>query len=227
MGVLGDEVTFVDAFGAANNVLNSAVEGIAEIINNPGLINVDFSDVKTVMSEMGVAVIGSGFSEGPDRAISAAKEAVSCPLLEEVNLNNAKGILVNISASKDFKMREYFEVMDHIKKYAAENASIIVGSVIDESLNNHLRVTMVATGLSVPANAYEPSKTGDIEPNVLDSTNVIEEINFSTEGGDGLNVFEENHGEGVGISSLEDDSEYDTPSFLRSRNKENDFSKND
>ncbi|MBT7407061.1 MAG: cell division protein FtsZ, partial [Nitrosomonadales bacterium] len=209
------------------NVLNSAVEGIAEIINNPGLINVDFSDVKTVMSEMGVAVIGSGFSEGPDRAISAAKEAVSCPLLEEVNLNNAKGILVNISASKDFKMREYFEVMDHIKKYAAENASIIVGSVIDESLNNHLRVTMVATGLSVPANAYEPSKTGDIEPNVLDSTNVIEEINFSTEGGDGLNVFEENHGEGVGISSLEDDSEYDTPSFLRSRNKENDFSKND
>ena len=194
MGVLGEEVTFVDAFGAANNVLNSAVEGIVEIINNPGLINVDFADVKTVMSEMGVAVIGSGFSEGPDRALSAAKEAVSCPLLEEVNLNNAKGILVNISASKDFKMREYFEVMDHIKKYAAENASIIVGSVIDDSLNNHLRVTMVATGLSTPVNSNELHHNEEIESSGFNNedTNVIEEINFSPEVSDGLNVFEEN-----------------------------------
>jgi len=220
MGVLGEEVTFVDAFGAANNVLNSAVEGIAEIINNPGLINVDFSDVKTVMSEMGVAVIGSGFSEGPDRALAAAKEAVSCPLLEEVNLNNAKGILVNISASKDFKMREYFEVMDHIKKYAAENASIIVGSVIDESLNNHLRVTMVATGLSTPASSYELPKTDSTEMNSQDTSNVVEEINFETEDDNGLNVFEENSGEGITISTLEDDGEYDTPSFLRSKDRE-------
>ena len=229
MGVLGEEVTFVDAFGAANNVLNSAVEGIAEIINNPGLINVDFSDVKTVMSEMGVAVIGSGFSEGPDRAISAAKEAVSCPLLEEVNLNNAKGILVNISASKDFKMREYFEVMDHIKKYAAENASIIVGSVIDDSLNNHLRVTMVATGLSTPASSYELPKTDstEIELTRYDQT-LLRRLTFETEDGNGLNVFEENSGEGMTISTLEDDGEYDTPSFLRSKDREkNDFSKND
>ena len=230
MGVLGEEVTFVDAFGAANNVLNSAVEGISEIINNPGLINVDFSDVKTVMSEMGVAVIGSGFSEGPDRALSAAKEAVSCPLLEEVNLNNAKGILVNISASKDFKMREYFEVMDHIKKYAAENASIIVGSVIDESLNNHLKVTMVATGLSSLVNGNESHHVEEIQTTSFDqtNTNVIEEINFSTEDVDGLNVFEENLDGGVELSGIGDESEYDTPSFLRSRDKEkNDFSKND
>ncbi|MEL0104598.1 MAG: cell division protein FtsZ, partial [Methylophilaceae bacterium] len=122
MGVLGEDVTFVEAFGAANNVLYSAVAGIAEIINSPGMINVDFADVKTVMSEMGMAMIGSGFSEGSDRAIIAAKAAVACPLLEDVNLNNAKGILVNISASRDFKMKEYFEVMEIIKQYAAEEA---------------------------------------------------------------------------------------------------------
>jgi cell division protein FtsZ len=182
------------------------------------------------MSEMGVAVIGSGFSEGPDRAISAAKEAVSCPLLEEVNLNNAKGILVNISASKDFKMREYFEVMDHIKKYAAENASIIVGSVIDDSLNNHLRVTMVATGLSTLVNSIEPHPKEEIESPGFNNqdTNVIEEINFSTEGSDGLNVFEENPEGDIELSGIVDEDEYDTPSFLRSRDKEkNDFSKND
>ena len=109
-------------------------------------------------------------------------------------MNNAKGILVNISASKDFKMREYFEVMDHIKKYAAENASIIVGSVIDDSLNNHLRVTMVATGLSTPINSIEPNHNEESETSNFNNedTNVIEEINFSPESGDGLNVFEEN-----------------------------------
>ena len=148
MGVLGEDVTFVDAFGAANNVLYSAVAGIAEIINSPGMINVDFADVKTVMSEMGMAMIGSGFAEGSDRAIIAAKAAVACPLLEDVNLNNAKGILVNISASRDFKMKEYFEVMEIIKQYAAENANIIVGNVIDDAMANSIRVTMVATGLT-------------------------------------------------------------------------------
>ena len=145
-------------------------------------------------------------------------------------MNNAKGILVNISASKDFKMREYFEVMDHIKKYAAENASIIVGSVIDDSLNNHLRVTMVATGLSTPINSIEPNHNEESETSNFNNedTNVIEEINFSPESGDGLNVFEENQEAGVDLSGVADDSEYDTPSFLRSRDKEkNDFSKND
>jgi cell division protein FtsZ len=127
-------------------------------------------------------------------------------------------------------MREYFEVMDHIKKYAAENASIIVGSVIDDSLNNHLRVTMVATGLSTPVNSIEPQhieESGTSNFNNED-TNVIEEINFSAESSDGLNVFEENSESGADLSGGVDDSEYDTPSFLRSRDKEkNDFSKND
>ena len=127
MGVLGDDVTFIDAFGAANDVLFSAVAGIAEIINSPGLINVDFADVKTVMSEMGMAMIGSGYADGSDRALISSKAAMACPLLEDVNLNNAKGILVNISASQDFKMKEYFEIMNVVKQYAAEDANIIVG----------------------------------------------------------------------------------------------------
>ena len=127
-------------------------------------------------------------------------------------------------------MREYFEVMDHIKKYAAENASIIVGSVIDDSLNNHLRVTMVATGLSTPINSIEPRHNEESEISNFNNedTNVIEEINFSPENSDGLNVFEENPESGTDLSGVVDDSEYDTPSFLRSRDKEkNDFSKND
>ena len=120
--------------------------------------------------------------------------------------------------------------MDHIKKYAAENASIIVGSVIDDSLNNHLRVTMVATGLSTPINSIEPHHNEESETSNSNNedTNVIEEINFSPDSGDGLNVFEENLEAGVDLSGVVDDSEYDTPSFLRSRDKEkNDFSKND
>ena len=120
--------------------------------------------------------------------------------------------------------------MDHIKKYAAENASIIVGSVIDDSLNNHLRVTMVATGLSTPINSIEPrhNEESEISNSNNEDTNVIEEINFSPDSGDGLNVFEENLEAGVDLSGVVDDSEYDTPSFLRSRDKEkNDFSKND
>ena len=127
-------------------------------------------------------------------------------------------------------MREYFEVMDHIKKYAAENASIIVGSVIDDSLNNHLRVTMVATGLSTPINSNEldPNEKIDSSGFNNEEPNVIEEINFSTEVSDELNVFEENPEGDVDLSGIGNDSEYDTPSFLRSRDKEkNDFSKND
>jgi len=217
MGVLGDEISFVDAFGAANNVLYSAVSGIAEIINNPGLINVDFADVKTVMSEMGMAMIGSGFSEGPDRAAIASKDAVACPLLEDVNLINAKGILVNISSSSDFKMKEYFEVMDNIKKYAAENATIIVGSVIDDTMANSLRVTMVATGLS-------DSKTNNQETgeDVISPFNSVSD--YSEEGEDvpvteqELNVFSDNDSEEYDDTvSLSSDDEYDSPTYLRNK----------
>ena len=216
MGVLGDEVTFVDAFGAANEVLYSAVLGIAEIINNPGMINVDFADVRTVMSEMGMAMIGSGFAEGSDRAEIAAKSAVACPLLEDVNLNNAKGILVNISTSKDFKMKEYFEIMDIIKQYASENATIIVGNVIDESMSNSIRVTMVATGLT---GSYQIDEKNE---NVMqsfvydDKDKSTTEDENNSEDDESLNVFADNSNNNQTFSSDNDD-EYDIPAFLRKK----------
>jgi len=219
MGVLGEEVTFVDAFGAANEVLYSAVLGIAEIINNPGMINVDFADVRTVMSEMGMAMIGSGFAEGSDRAEIAAKSAVACPLLEDVNLNNAKGILVNISTSKDFKMKEYFEIMDIIKQYASENATIIVGNVIDESMSNSIRVTMVATGLT---GSYQIDEKNE---NVMQSFVYDDQDKSTDESGDenkseddeSLNVFADNSKNNNQTFTSDNDDEYDIPAFLRKK----------
>jgi cell division protein FtsZ len=217
MGVLGEDVTFVEAFGAANNVLYSAVAGIAEIINSPGMINVDFADVKTVMSEMGMAMIGSGFSEGSDRAIIAAKAAVSCPLLEDVNLNNAKGILVNISASRDFKMKEYFEVMEIIKQYAAEEANIIVGNVIDDSMANGIRVTMVATGLNNNSSSQQEVSDDVMTSFVYEdesSGTAAEEADDKKET-DVLNVFTDNSENNLDRMRSEAEDEYDIPSFLR------------
>jgi len=218
MGVLGDEVTFVDAFGAANEVLYSAVLGIAEIINNPGMINVDFADVRTVMSEMGMAMIGSGFAEGSDRAEIAAKSAVACPLLEDVNLNNAKGILVNISASRDFKMKEYFEIMDIIKQYASENATIIVGNVIDESMSNSIRVTMVATGLTGSLPADEKNKNvmqAFVYENKDDIDAQSDDNNADKD--ESINVFADSSSSNNQSFSSDNDDEYDIPAFLRKK----------
>jgi len=148
MQVLGDDVPFLEAFKAANNVLHNAVAGIAEIINCPGLVNVDFADVKTVMSEMGMAMMGSAMASGENRARIAAEQAITSPLLEDVNLSNARGVLVNITANSSFSMREYYEVMNTIKAFSAEDATVIIGNVMDESIGDNLRVTMVATGLN-------------------------------------------------------------------------------
>ena len=233
MGVLGPDVTFVDAFGAANDVLYSAVSGIVEIINNPGLINVDFADVKTVMSEMGMAMIGSGTAEGSDRASNATKQVVACPLLEDVNLNNAKGMLVNISASSDFKMKEYFEVMNTIKQYAAENAHVIVGNVIDDSMGNDIRVTMVATGLSYLKEeeklnlAKDSSITNNdvmrefiYEADKEDNENLEDQKNTEDDKEDNPNVFGNNSPEGDDLDNLRmsSEDEYDVPSFMRRKN---------
>jgi cell division protein FtsZ len=147
MAVLGDDVSMLDAFRAANNVLHGAVAGIAEVIKCPGLVNVDFADVRTVMSEMGMAMMGSSRASGPHRAAEAARQAVASPLLEDVNLAGARGVLVNITASTNLKMKEVHEVMNTIKGFTAEDATVIVGTVIDEALGDGLRVTMVATGL--------------------------------------------------------------------------------
>ena len=155
--VLGEDVTQEEAFKAADDVLNSAVAGIAEIINQPGLVNVDFQDVRTVMSEQGMAMMGSAAASGIDRARIAAEQAIACPLLEGVNLAGARGVLVNISASRaSLKLRETKEVMNTVRAFAAEDATIIYGGVYDDALDDELRVTVVATGLGAPIAARQP-----------------------------------------------------------------------
>lgn len=155
LSVLGKNITLLDAFRAANNVLQGAVQGIAELITRPGLINVDFADVRTVMSEMGMAMMGSSKAQGAERARLAAEQAVMSPLLEDVNLSGARGMLVNITASHSLKMKEIHQVMQTIREYTAEDATVIFGAVFDESMNDELRVTMVATGLGMPSQARQ------------------------------------------------------------------------
>ena len=147
LSVLGKNISLLDAFRAANDVLRGAVQGIAELITNPGLINVDFADVRTVMSEMGLAMMGSGIGRGDDRATEAAEMAISSPLLEDIDLAGARGILVNITAGLDMAIGEFEEVGNVVRQFAADDATVVVGTAIDEGLEGELRVTVVATGL--------------------------------------------------------------------------------
>ncbi len=156
LSVLGSETTLLDAFRAANEVLQGAVQGIAELITRPGLINVDFADVRTVMSEMGMAMMGSGTASGPDRAREAAEAAASSPLLEDVNLAGANGILVNVTAGENLSIGEFQEVGNTVKEYASENATVVIGTVIDPKMKDSIRVTVVATGLGETAQAARP-----------------------------------------------------------------------
>lgn len=147
LSVLGKNVSLLDAFKAGNDVLLGAVQGIAELITRPGLINVDFADVRTVMSEMGMAMMGSGKSDGENRAREAAEAAIASPLLEDVNLSGARGILVNVTAGMDMSIGEFEEVGNTVKEFASDNATVVVGTVIDPEMSGELRVTVVATGL--------------------------------------------------------------------------------
>jgi cell division protein FtsZ len=156
MDVLGDDVSMDDAFKAADNVLRNAVGGIAEIINFPGLVNVDFEDVRTVMGEMGMAMMGSAHASGSDRARLAAEQAVASPLLEGINLSGAKGVLVNITSTRGLRMKEVNEVMNTVRAFAADDAHIIFGAVYDESMGESIRVTVVATGLGQVAAKRQP-----------------------------------------------------------------------
>ncbi len=146
--VLGGDVSLLNAFKAANDVLLGAVQGIAELITRPGLINVDFADVRTVMSEMGMAMMGTGSAKGDDRAIVAAEAAIGSPLLEDINLSGACGILVNVTAGLDLTMSEFEEVGRTVSEFASDDATVVVGTVIDPNLQDELRVTVVATGLT-------------------------------------------------------------------------------
>jgi cell division protein FtsZ len=191
MQVLGDDVSMLDAFKAANGVLHGAVAGIAEVINCPGLVNVDFADVRTVMSEMGMAMMGSSTASGPHRSTTAAEQAVASPLLEDVNLAGARGVLVNITASASLKMKEVHDVMSTIKAFTAEDATVIVGTVIDEGMADRLRVTMVATGLGSPV-----------------SRNQSKPLTVVKTGTD------------VGPVEVVDYAQLDTPAVIRRRNRE-------
>src|ERR687895_1577912 len=148
--VLGGDVTLLDAFKAANQVLQGAVQGIAELITRPGMINVDFADVRTVMAETGMAMMGSGSARGDHRAREAAEAAVSSPLLEDVNLSGAHGLLINVTAGMDLRTSEFSMVGDTVKQYASEDANVVVGCVIDPEMREDIRVTVVATGIGRP-----------------------------------------------------------------------------
>ena len=164
LSVLGDRVTLKAAFAAANDVLLGAVQGIAELITRPGMINVDFADVRTVMSEKGRAMMGSGRGTGEDAARAAAETAMRCPLLEDVNLSGARGILVNITASSDLGMHQFHSVGESIGEFASENALVVIGTALDESVGDEIRVTVVATGLGQAEQSSVQQKVRLVSP---------------------------------------------------------------
>jgi cell division protein FtsZ len=176
--VLGKQATLLDAFGKANEVLQGAVQGIAELITRSGLINVDFADVRTVMSEMGMAMMGSASAGGDNRASEAAMAAVASPLLEDINISGARGILVNVTAGPDMSIGEFEEVGNTVKEFASEDATVVMGTVIDPEMSGELRVTLVATGLGREAQPKQPYRvvktgTGTTDFEDLDTPTVI------------------------------------------------------
>jgi len=180
LSVLGKNISLLDAFKAANNVLLGAVQGIAELITRPGLINVDFADVRTVMSEMGMAMMGTGKATGQDRARVAAEAAVASPLLEDINLAGARGILVNITAGMDMSIGEFEEVGNTVKEFASDNATVVVGTVIEPDLQDEMRVTVVATGLGQalraehkPVTLVQPAASGEVDFEQLERPAVL------------------------------------------------------
>ncbi|MEK7816404.1 MAG: cell division protein FtsZ, partial [Pseudomonadota bacterium] len=177
VAVLGKDASLLDAFGKANEVLQNAVQGIAELITRPGLINVDFADVRTVMSEMGMAMMGAAMATGEHRAREAAVAAVSSPLLEDINISGARGILVNITAGLSMSIGEFEEVGNAVKEYAADDATVVIGTVIDPEMGEEMRVTVVATGLGQDKRkqTYKVVKTGTgtTDYEMLDTPTVI------------------------------------------------------
>ena len=190
--VLGKEASLLSAFAKANEVLQGAVQGIAELITRSGLINVDFADVRTVMSEMGMAMMGSAVASGEERAQEAARAAVHSPLLEDVNISGARGILINVTAGPDMAIGEFEEVGNIIKEYASDDATVVMGTVIDPEMKGDLRVTLVATGLGVEVKRQAPYKviktgTGPVADfEELDTPTVIRNRRTGTGGGDSM-----------------------------------------
>ncbi|WP_017942791.1 MULTISPECIES: cell division protein FtsZ [unclassified Thioalkalivibrio] len=209
--VLGKNTTLLDAFKAANDVLFGAVQGIAELITRPGLINVDFADVRNVMREMGMAMMGTGSGSGEDRAREAAEAAIASPLLEDIDISGARGILVNVTGGMDVGIGEFEEVGEAVKALASEDANVVVGTVIDPEMTDELRVTLVATGLGAPASQSERPQVRvvDAQPKKAVGSDVEVDLDQPTvkrRGGDNLAV---DYNQQQGIDVL------DIPAFLR------------
>jgi len=223
LSVLGKATTLLDAFKAANDVLFGAVQGISELITRQGLINVDFADVRTVMSEMGMAVMGTGSASGEDRAQIAAEKAISSPLLEDIDLSGARGILVNITAGFDMSIGEFEEVGNTVKQFASDCATVVVGTVIDPELSNEMRVTVVATGLGCGDEAVAVPEVRIVSPVPAVDTAVEQSAGASTINYNDLDRPAVNRKNQVASDRYEprskavgDDMDYlDIPAFLR------------
>ena len=213
--VLGDDVTQEEAFGHANDVLRNAVGGISDIIHVPGLVNVDFEDVKTVMSEPGKAMMGTAQAGGPDRATKAAEAAVACPLLEGIDLSGARGVLVLIAANRNnFKLNESKAAMNTIRRYAAEDAHIIFGAAYDENLGDQLRVTVIATGLSRARPQIAPLTVVQPQTNLRTGTDNLPVLNDVARSGQPHQPHQPHHTQAP--HSPSDFSALSTPSVWRS-----------
>ena len=213
LSVLGPDITLLNAFKAANQVLSGAVQGIAELITRPGLINVDFADVRTVMSEMGMAMMGSGSATGQDRALMAAQSAIGSPLLEDINLAGACGILVNVTAGMNLSMKEFEEVGTTIADLASEDASVVMGTVIDPDMNDEIRVTVVATGLG-QKRAQQKEKPMQIVRTGTDDLPVFSEEEAS---GSGRKRGSEREPQQRGEAEQKEFEYLDIPAFLRNQ----------
>ena len=223
LSVLGERVTLKEAFAAANDVLLGAVQGIAELITRPGMINVDFADVRTVMSEKGRAMMGSGRGAGEDGARTAAETAMRCPLLEDINLSGARGILVNITGSSDLGMHEFHAVGESIGEFASDNALVVMGTALDESVGDEIRVTVVATGLgdSEQSTARETVRIVPAEPEPAPAPAPENPAVGGASGGDYRRyevptIIRKQPERGEPIHMFEEDSDYQKiPVFLR------------
>lgn len=210
---LGKNTTLLDAFKAANDVLLGAVQGIADLITRPGLINVDFADVRTVMSEMGMSMMGTGVARGDERATKAAETAISSPLLDDINLKGARGILVNITAGLDMGIHEFEEVGAAVRQFAHDDATVVVGTVIDPEMSEEIRVTLVATGLDHPNAQLKAVPTPEEKPSSKLREIEIEQPRMVAGGGSNTPYFDNSN---AGSSSS--DSNYlDIPAFLRNQ----------
>lgn len=209
--VLNKGISLLDAFSAANNILKGAVQGIAELITCPGLVNVDFADVRTVMSEMGYAMMGSGIAYGEGRAEVASEMAISSPLLEDIDLSGAKGVLINITASFDLRLDEFETVGNTIKSFASDNATVVIGTSLDQEINDGIRVTVVVTGLGI-ANNLNNQITKKNSIDLINSNKYFEKNNNSFP--------QETLIKKVNVLNKNDNQDYlDIPAFLRKKSE--------